>query len=413
MFSGMDYDTFVALTFGLGAFSVFVGFVLAVLSIATSREDRKNPSKYASILFIFGGILLQVFWGSNEAGSTSTVLGIISYALIAIAVALLPVSIKHLKRLFENKKKREFYDICIKEGIENCISEKNREKASLIAQSKNLSYNRIEELYSEAKTLVGIEREKDNAAKLEKKLDEEKRLSWEWNKYSNYSKGREKRIAMLTDEVYDAEQRAKEQHSMAYGIVKSGQQKEQSWGLYGGLASGIAGPAAGLAAAMDVQAKNAQIRAQNAAWAELVKPVSIGYTYNALRIEDEAKFLKSQLESATSKLVSDAPASEVFECVAIYDVKVGISETGTAIITAMARMKKQVSIYDNLVAVIDGTIIAHVFEDKKEIGSTVMVLPALGICDGEPLRGIILSCADPKKDHFVSFEAGELWYIEK
>lgn len=41
------------------------------------------------------------------------------------------------------------------------------------------------------------------------------------------------------------------------------QQNEKDWAVHGGIASGIAGPIAGIATAMNVQNENAQIRAYN------------------------------------------------------------------------------------------------------------------------------------------------------
>lgn len=74
-----------------------------------------------------------------------------------------------------------------------------------------------------------------------------------------------KRIAILSAERADALERAKTLRAGAQAIMSASQQKEHDWAIHGGIASGIAGPAAGLAAAADIQAKNAQIRAQNEA----------------------------------------------------------------------------------------------------------------------------------------------------
>ncbi len=50
------------------------------------------------------------------------------------------------------------------------------------------------------------------------------------------------------------------------------QQKEKDWAVHGGIASGIAGPIAGIATAMNVQNENAQIRAYNEQVRKLTQP---------------------------------------------------------------------------------------------------------------------------------------------
>ena len=94
------------------------------------------------------------------------------------------------------------------------------------------------------------------------KNEEQKKYN-ELIKYANYS-GREKRIAMLADMQKKYAEAAKTLRDGASAVWSASQlkEKEGDWAIMGGIASAIVGPAAGMATALDSQAKTAQENAQ-------------------------------------------------------------------------------------------------------------------------------------------------------
>ena len=101
------------------------------------------------------------------------------------------------------------------------------------------------------------------------------------------------------------------------------------------------------------------------------------------------------------------------EWVKIYEEKITVSETGAFRVTASIHSQGTPKIYGDVSARIDGTILANVYEDDRLVGTAKMVLPKLGITNKwEPIMGICLNGADPRKKQTVQFEAGNLWMIE-
>ena len=70
-------------------------------------------------------------------------------------------------------------------------------------------------------------------------------------------------IAILTDQRAAYTKKADNLRKGMDIVLSDSQQEEIDWATLGGIASGIAGGAAGVAVAMDAQIKNAEIRAQN------------------------------------------------------------------------------------------------------------------------------------------------------
>ncbi len=66
-------------------------------------------------------------------------------------------------------------------------------------------------------------------------------------------------------------------------------------------------------------------------------------------------------------------------------------------------------------AVADGSLIAHVYENGREIGTATLVLPVFGVSEQMSIEitGIGLEDADKDKKHTVTFSATNLWLMER
>lgn len=98
---------------------------------------------------------------------------------------------------------------------------------------------------------------------------------------------------------------------------------------------------------------------------------------------------------------------------AVSNITAEVSETGACVITATVSAKTKLYIYNNVPAVADGSIVAYISEDGREIGTAYMVFPVNGIADSTGLVGILLSGAHQGKIQTVTFTAGKLWLMEK
>lgn len=110
--------------------------------------------------------------------------------------------------------------------------------------------------------------------------------------------GREKRIAMLTAEREALLQKADTLKNGAKAVMSASQQKEKDWAVHGGIANGIAGPAAGVATAINIQAQNAQIRAQNKANLQAYAPLITNSYMGAVSYESQARSVAETIENA-------------------------------------------------------------------------------------------------------------------
>lgn len=306
-----------------------------------------------------------------------------------------------------------FFVECVLSNCNDFSAEKNIAKAKILADKYNLTYSSgIEKLYEQAfEAHKGI----STAIKNEKLAEQRAEEREEYNtlvKYAEYY-GREKKQAMLTDRMEELRKKAKLQDEGAKMLLRSGQQKELDWAILGGAANGIGGVGAGLATAMDVQAKNAQIRAQNEANRRAAMPGYMAVTGSAAQNRSNANAIEKQIAGLNEKLISEAPTSEVMELLDIVNPTVDVSETGAYRITATVKPKKELFIFDDVSAVADGTIEAHVLDGTCEIGTAKMVFPVNGVSGEVGIIGMGVSGAEPGKTYHVTFTGYKLWLMEK
>ena len=199
----------------------------------------------------------------------------------------------------------------------------------------------------------------------------------------------------------------------ASALIHASQQKEIDWATHGGIASGIAGPAAGLAVAADIQAKNAQIRAQNEANRQAFAPIVLTSYDGAAKHDKRAQQLLEEIEETKTKLVSDDDAWTCLKHLSFSDTMVEVSETGTCTVTTTAKQKTPMIIFGDVKAVIDGTVIAKIYDGDALVGLAKLVLPKYGVKDSTKLKGMCLYCGKPGKEYTVDFTSTNLWAMER
>lgn len=79
----------------------------------------------------------------------------------------------------------------------------------------------------------------------------------------------------------------------------------------------------------------------------------------------------------------------------------------------VATLKAPFYIFDDVPAVIDGTVIAQIWDGKTCIGKAELVLPCYGISEKRKLEGWCLFAGKPGKQYSVSFTATNLWAMEQ
>ena len=306
-----------------------------------------------------------------------------------------------------------FFVECVLSDCNDFTKQKNIEKAKLLADKYNLTYSGdIENLYKRGEIAHKKVSDTIHSDKIAKLQANEK---IEFSKLSRYSecKGKEKRITMLTDEIKCLRVEAKSLKSDSDFILRMGQQKETDWAVMGGIASGIAGAGAGIATALNVQAENAQIRAKNEAYKRSVMPAHTAMWSASHDKDKAADNLQKELDEVQEKLIAGMGTDDVFSLLKIAEPKVIVSETGAFKVLATVEPKQKLYVFEDVPAIVDGTILAHVFDGEKEIGTAKMVLPIRGVSTKTKIKGMSLSGATLGTEYTVSFTGYNLWMMEK
>lgn len=214
-----------------------------------------------TLLFIAGNKALY-----GPAGWYSTAGWIIFACALSFLIRVYITESNKEERLQKIKELSIFYNECIENNVRSCKSEKDRQKASLIAKKYNIYYADIEALYNEAKQCYQEKLKTDKEYARQKELVELKQKEQAQydvlNEFSSYTE-REKKIAMLTKEYNEAARNLRATNDAISMTLTPPLEEEHDWAVMGGLADGLAGPGAGIATAVNAQIENAQIRARN------------------------------------------------------------------------------------------------------------------------------------------------------
>lgn len=222
--------------------------------------------------------------------------------------------------------------------------------------------------------------------------------------------GRDKRIAILQGKIWECERSL---GNTKYLNADTGTMKEKDWAVAGGIATGLAGGAAGVATALDVQRHNAEVRDYNTQVRSFTASLNhIMYEQDrATRSDLEA--YKRQLEHAQSVLVSDMKMEQLKPYVRMKTETLSKRETGTVDFKIKLESKKLPAIYENKSTVLDGVVRADFCYNGEVKGTAYVPLKEYGLsglstmeCDG--------MCAglDLDKDYTMNLSFKSLWLME-
>lgn len=396
------------------------------------------------IVIIFGILNLFMMFGETWVrflpGSSLIVCGILcfhpdyayplglwsSVVCFIITIIWLFVSCESYSEQTKSKSEKStaldsFFVECVLAEADDFSKPKNKQRAELLADKYNLEYpNGIEALYQqgldEHKAVSRrIEQERQRLAqdRLNAKRAEEKEKMEHLSEYSVFF-GTAKRVTMLSAIADDLYAKAENLEQYAKWICGVGRKPELDWASLGGLASGIAGAGAGIAVAMDIQLQNMQIRAENAQQLATFYPLIEKMRNAASENRQAAERTIKEIEEAKMKLVSEDDPMDLIKKIYFCNTSVTVSETGTATVHTSASVSSKLKIFDDVPAVIDGTIIAEIYDKNQLCGTAQLVLPLYGLVGkNTSLEGMCLDCCKPGKKYTVKFTAENLWAMEE
>lgn len=162
--------------------------------------------------------------------------------------------------------------------------------------------------------------------------------------------------------------------------------KGSDWAVWGGIANGLGGPAAGLATASSIQAENASIRAQNERNRQLQSALlqQSELTYRQEMNSPEVKWdLHSYgnerllIRDIREKKVFDIPADELIKYFKVWRIEIREKSKYHPEITTFlvsVKISDDLPLMDGKETCIDGTYIAHLFYGEREIASERVIL---------------------------------------
>lgn len=306
-----------------------------------------------------------------------------------------------------------FFVECVLAEADDFSKPKNVQRAQLLADKYYLKYpNGIEALYQQGLDGHKAVSQRFALSRLEEKRAEERKQFQQLNQYAELT-GKAKRIAMLSDRAAQLRAEAKDQSQCADMLMRSGQQKEQDWAIWGGIANGIAGTGAGVSTAVDIQMQNMQIRAENEKRRQAALPEYMFMVNTAYGNRKNADRIMKEIEDLKLKLVSDESAAELMQMISFSNTDVLVSETGAAMVCTSATLDPNFKIFGDVPAIVDGTIIAKIYDGEQLCGTAQLVLPIYGLGKDIPLNGICTDCCKPGKNYTAKFTAKNLWAMEK
>lgn len=376
--------------------------------------NKKNSSLTEKLPILIGVpvvcILCMIASESDQFAGVLFILLVLAFVILCVSFCV------GLYRSIMKGKMQNFLTKCEEQGIHKLTTEKEIQKATLIAQSLNLDSSNIQKLFEKANNHSQKTEEAKAKAALEDRKEEERELYSSWMQYSRYQ-GREKRIVMLKDARKKALKEAEDARMTNMVLRSMVTKSESNWAIAGGMVSGVAGPIAGALTAIDTEAKNILIREQNQENLKAMAPMLYSYSGSASAHEAQAKRIAEMIQDAKTKLISKDTPKDCLKHLQFSDIEISVSETGTCFVKVKASVPKALTIFGDTTAVVDGEIIASIYDKDKKLGSATLVLPTMGIPgkSSVDLVGICLFCGGNVKDksYKLKFSTDNLWLMEQ
>ena len=205
-------------------------------------------------------------------------------------------------------------------------------------------------------------------------------------------------------------------------IYAEQQKKESSWAIMGGIADGIAGPAAGVVAAANTMVNNARIREHNAAVRKSSVEMlsgSISVNGNIIQVNEEIDAVSKQLTQIKQKVVLSNPTlNEIEKNINIGKIHVKKKQSGVLCAAVSLVLKKPfaLDVPDGVSMVVDGTLKGEVLYGNKLVGDIYFPFPLYGIATNMgvevTLDGMCGRSVELEGDYTVKITDMNLWIME-
>lgn len=304
-------------------------------------------------------------------------------------------------------------------GIADLKSEADIARLVLFAKNSGITKER-DELIKDFNIGKQDVEHHENKAQIAQLQAEEAELEKKYTRYADIV-GSGKTIKMCEDKCAqceiiiaecEAEEASVERGGEATYLLNKG--KESSWAIHGGIANGIAGGAAGLAVASDVQRRNAAVQQQNADLAHAIAQLQVFYLDKIWKrkhaAEDDLKQWNARKEAAKMMLTESLEEQNLLSMLAPTVKSIEQTPTGAVKMELKLNYVSDLKIYGDVDAVIDGSFKVLLKLDGKTVGTTFCVADFDGFkcC----YKCICTEVSEKADKYDVSFAPHHLWVAE-
>lgn len=199
------------------------------------------------------------------------------------------------------------------------------------------------------------------------------------------------------------------------------QEKLNDWATLGGIANGIAGPAAGVATAVNAMAENERIKERNAMYLNCAAYLSGEVGKKAKQAEDEvaslrnnANLVRAEIKALDEKVVLAVTSEELEESLKCVSFDVKKSKSDILEITASISNNYVPDVPKGVKIIIDGVIVADVLCEGVRIDEVYLPLPLYGIKCGitDEVYGYCATYMVGDREYTISVRSMNVWAME-
>lgn len=348
------------------------------------------------------------------------------------------------KRSKELKKKALSLAVADHMGKFN-LADDDEQKGAIALVAKNLNINKeeCEQLLSYSQELKKAERAdqaaKEEASRLAEKEAMKKQEESEWanaekkamcNGIEKYLSETRNQISVLRNEKTQNEKLQELAKNSAY-LTSRAKPSHSDWASAGGFASAIAGPAAGAAVAMDIQANNAAADAKFEAEKEKrnadmlsMHMLASEAGYSAQSAQSSISELYELIEKLSNKLIDCDNRNKYFKCLQVDTSSPNLTESGNVRCCVTASSKEQATLFGSP-ATIDGSLLIQLADAGGKIlaegyycadGFDQTDLSKVGFSVRPTTKQVLLKSKEPLSkipaDANISVKPENIWIIE-
>lgn len=333
------------------------------------------------------------------------------------------------RNIAERKEKAEkLFKMCRNNGL-TAIYDENKSDFMLMSKQFNITdFEEAKRLFAEGEASVtGVEKQKEDAEK--QKIDQQAIDYLADATQKSELQGKEKYLSYIRREHEKTDLLSKLAKSNANlsrtSASMASNERPRDWAIAGGLASAIGGPAAGIATAADMQAKNAHDAATRTDRVKSYREQAREYDRSSQELERRANGLHYTIERIETAVADEDEDRKYFSRINFTFKFTNVDLAGNISfnISATVSDADTVTIF-NKPAFIDGSVFVYVLENGRRIGRTIVCAPKFDSANAsvmgfEKLNEKVYCRPNPgeffSKDKTYTFECEPLhiWAVQK